>query len=123
MSKIFLIYYRNMSSAFMEIFEITEDNNKPWWTYLDHTREVNYNPRRQELYNEFICCLTKHYGNQTIEDIKNLPLTRILDLAGENMRYPYNNGFYYMCEAGNVMEAVLKFNMCMLMDKEETNET
>lgn len=123
MSKIFLMYYRNMSSASMEIFELTDDNNKPWWIYLDHAREVNYNPRRQELYNEFICCLTKHYGNQTIEDIKNLPLTRILDLAGENMRYPYNNGFYYMCEADNVMEAVLKFNMFMLMDKEETNET
>lgn len=109
MNKIFLIYYRNMSSITLEIFELKEDNNKAWWAYLDHTREVNYNPRRQELYNEFVCALVKRYGNQTIEDLPNLPLTRILDLAGENMRYPYNNGYYYICKADNVMDAVLKY--------------
>lgn len=130
MSKIFLLYYRNMSSMTMEIFEVTDDNikfNKPWPIDVDANQagvidaDVNYNPRRQELYNEFICCLTKHYGDQTIENIPDLPLTRILDLAGENMRYPYNNGFYYICEADNPLEAVRKFSM--VMNKEETNET
>lgn len=119
MSKIYLIYYRNMSSMSMEIFELKEDNNKAWWVYLDHTREVDYNPRRQELYNEFMCCLTKYYGNQTIEDISSLPLTRILDLASDK-RYPYNNGFYYICEASDVVGAVLKFDMVMC--KEEEND-
>lgn len=109
-----------MSSASMEIFELTDDTTKPWWVYLDHTREVNYNPRRQELYNEFICCLVKRYGNQTIENIPDLPLTRILDLARDK-RYGYNNGFYYICEADNPLEAVHKFYIAI--SKEEINET
>ena len=119
MSKTFLIYYRNMSSMSMEIYELKEDNNKAWWVYLDHTREVNYNPRCQERYNEFVCCLTKRYGNQTTEDIPNLPLSRILDLARDK-RYGYNNGFYYICKADNPLELMHRFYTVMC--KEEENE-
>lgn len=111
MSKIFLMYYLNVSSISMEIFEITDDNikyNKPWY--------VNYTPRRQELYNGFICCLTKRYGNQTSDDISNLPLSRILDLARDK-RHPYNNGFYYICESDNVLEVMHKFYT--VMNKED----
>lgn len=113
----------------MEIFEITDDNikfNKPWPIDVDVNQagvidaDINYNPQRQELYNEFICCLVKRYGNQTIENIPDLPLTRILDLARDK-RYPYNNGFYYICEADNPLEAVHKFYIAI--SKEETNET
>lgn len=118
MDKIFLIYYRNVSSMSMEIFELTDDNikfNKPWPIDAD----VNYNPQRQMLYNDFICALVKRYGNQTIEDIPSLPLTRILDLARDE-RYVYNNGFYYICEADNPLELMHRFYTVMC--KEEEND-
>lgn len=128
MNKTFLIYYRNISSISMEIFEVTDDNikfNKPWSVDVDVNQagvidaDVNYDPHRQELYNDFICALVKRYGNQTTEDIPNLPLTRILDLARDK-RYPYNNGFYYICEADNPLELMHRFYTVMC--KEEEND-
>lgn len=128
MNKIFLIYYRNVSSMSMEIFELTDDNikfNKPWPIDMDIDQagiidaDVNYDPQRQMLYNDFICALVKRYGNQTIEDIPSLPLTRILDLARDK-RYEYNNGFYYICEADNPLELMHRFYTVMC--KEEEND-